>query len=224
MSAVAFCMDLILASLLLAALLVGIRLEKRLKVLRESQAGFAGAVAELNAAVARAEQGLAELKTAALEAQTTIADRVQDAKGMTARLERQAVVANEAADRLDQTLERYAAMPVREYPPARPFAREIPPTAPPRASGDPGVLPLRARPLGGSEPSPSAIRREALSMPEQEKHPGPHFENSASPLRGRGRGDERMSGGPSTSRRPAADDELFDIIEPALRAARGMGR
>jgi|WetSurMetagenome_2_1015567.scaffolds.fasta_scaffold242582_2 hypothetical protein len=215
MSAVAFCMDLILASLLLAALLVGVRLEKRLKVLRESQAGFAGAVAELNAAVARAEHGLAELKTAALEAQTTVADRIQDAKGMTARLERQALAANEAADRLEKTMERHAAMPVREYPPARPapapVARERPPSAHPRESGDPGVLGLRARVQGGPAQAQSPLRREALSRPEPEKDLGSRF-----------RGDERSN--MSTLRRPAADDELFDIIEPALRAARGMGR
>jgi hypothetical protein len=215
MSAVAFCMDLILASLLLAALLVGIRLEKRLKVLRESQAGFAGAVAELNAAVARAEHGLAELKAAALEAQTTVADRIQDAKGMTVRLERQAGAANEAADRLEKTMERYAAMPAREYPPARPAAPTAPREFPrPREAGDPGVSPLRARTSEAAPRREHALRPEALSRPE----PSPASRLDAL----RPRAEERA--GATALRRPAADDELFDIIEPALRAARGMGR
>jgi hypothetical protein len=209
MSAIAFCMDLILASLLLAALLVGIRLEKRLKTLRESQAGFAGAVTELNAAIARAEEGLAELKTAALDAQTTVADRIQDAKGMTARLEKQAAAAGEAAERLEKTLERYASFPLRDYPSARPVARDSLKSA---ESGDPGVLSLHQRVPNRAERGEAIpLRREALSRLEQQKS-----------LEPRGRADERVMG--TASRRPAADDELFDIIEPALRAARGMGR
>jgi hypothetical protein len=209
MSAIAFCMDLILASLLLAALLVGIRLEKRLKTLRESHAGFAGAVTELNGAIARAEEGLAELKTAALDAQTTVADRIQDAKGMTARLDKQAAAAGEAAERLEKALERYASFPVREYPSARSVARDSLKSA---ESGDPGVLSLHQRVPNRAERGEAIpFRREALSRSEQGKSPRPSV-----------RGDERVAG--NASRRPSADDELFDIIEPALRAARGMGR
>lgn len=206
MSAVAFCMDLILASLLLAALLVGMRLEKRLKALRESQAGFAGAVLELDAAIARAEQGLAELKSAALGAQTTIADRVQDAKGMTARLDKQVQASGEAAERLEKAIERYSSLPIREFP-ARPL-----PFAHARESGDPGVLSLHQRVRrAGDRTETVPLRREALSRVENEIKSGSRL-----------RGDERIVGG--ASRRPSADDDLFELIEPAIRAARGMAR
>ena len=47
-------LELLLAGLLGAALYVGVKLERRLKVLRESHADFAKAVSELNEAVARA--------------------------------------------------------------------------------------------------------------------------------------------------------------------------
>lgn len=210
MSAVAFCMDLILGSLLLAALLVGMRLEKRLKALRESQAGFAGAVLELDAAIARAEQGLAELKSAAMEAHTTVADRLQDAKGMTARLDKQTQCAGEAAERLEKAIERYASLPIRDFSAARP--RNVPQPAHPGESRDPGVLSLHQRvptPPERSEPIP--FKREALSRGEPEKSLDPGL-----------RRHERMNG--SALRRPSADDELFDIIEPAIQAARGMAR
>ncbi|HEY9233445.1 MAG TPA: flagellar positioning protein PflI, partial [Phenylobacterium sp.] len=68
MSAVAIGMNLLLAGLLVAAMVVGVRLNARLKALRESHEGFARAVAELDAAAARAEQGLADLRAATDEA------------------------------------------------------------------------------------------------------------------------------------------------------------
>jgi len=93
MSPIAFALDLLLVSLLMLAVWLGVRLERRLKGLRDSQAGFVNAVAELNAGVEKAQIGLSELKAATLEARTELADRIQDAKGMTARLERQAAAA-----------------------------------------------------------------------------------------------------------------------------------
>ena len=64
MSAIAIGLNLMLAGLLAAALMMGFRLNGRLKALRESHEGFAKAVAELDAAAARAEQGLADLRAA----------------------------------------------------------------------------------------------------------------------------------------------------------------
>ena len=163
MNAIAYCLDLVLASLLLAALYVGLRLDRKLKALKDSHAGFAGAVAELDAAIVKAQDGLATLKSTANQVETAISDRVQDAKGMTARLDQQTGAAKTAADRLEQLLERYTATPAH--------ARD----------------------------------REALSRsaPAQERRIDPRL-----------RADERTRGGP-------ADEDLFDIIAPALRAARG---
>jgi hypothetical protein len=198
MSAIAFCLDLILASLLMAALYVGLRLDKRLKALRESHAGFAGAVAELDAAVVKAQDGLATLKATAAQVETAIADRIQDARGMTAKLDQQSAAAKTAAEKLERLLERY------------PSSTALPITAHPRESGDPGFLALREKIAAARAPG-QPLAREALSRPAsaQEKSPGPRF-----------RGDER-SVRPGTR---ADDDELFEIIEPVLRAARGSGR
>ena len=68
MSLVAFAMNGFLAVLLIAALAFGWRLERRLKALRDSHEGFAKAVADLDQAAARAEQGLADLRAATDEA------------------------------------------------------------------------------------------------------------------------------------------------------------
>jgi len=89
MSAVAIGMNLLLAGLLGAALVIGVRLNARLKALRESHEGFARAVAELDAAAARAEQGLADLRAATDEAHDALADRIEKARALTAKLDRQ---------------------------------------------------------------------------------------------------------------------------------------
>ena len=55
MSPISLSLDLLLMLLLMAALIFGWRLERRLKGLKESHVDFATAVAELNTAAARAE-------------------------------------------------------------------------------------------------------------------------------------------------------------------------
>lgn len=89
MSIVAIGMNLMLAGLLVVALLMGYRLNARLKALRESHEGFAKAVADLDAAAARAEQGLADLRAATDEAHDALADRIEKARALTAKLDRQ---------------------------------------------------------------------------------------------------------------------------------------
>ena len=88
MSAVAIIMNLALSSLLLAALVFGWRLERRLKALKDSHDSFARAVADLDTAAARAEQGLADLRAATDEAAETLSDRIEAAKTLATRLER----------------------------------------------------------------------------------------------------------------------------------------
>ena len=192
MNAIAFCLDLILASLLLAALYVGLRLDRKLKALKDSHAGFTGAVAELDAAIVKAQDGLATLKSTANQAQTDIADRIQDAKGMTARLDQQAGAAKAASEKLERLLERYPSSAA---------------AAPPTESRDPSLLTLRDRMSAARAPG-QPLAREALSR--------------SAPAQDRGR-DLRFRADERTSAR-ADDDELFDLIEPALRAARGGRR
>jgi hypothetical protein len=103
MSIIGLILNLMLAGLLVAALGVGWRLNRRLKALRDSHDGFAVAVAELNTAAARAEQGLADLRSATDEAVDILGDRIE--KGRT------------LATRLDRLIE-HAAVPQRAQPAA----------------------------------------------------------------------------------------------------------
>lgn len=194
MNAIAFCLDLILATLLLAALFVGLRLDRKLRALRDSQSGFMRAIAELDASIVKAQDSLGALKATATQAETAIADRIQDARGATARLDQQAKAAEAAAEKLERLLERYPASTAREG----------------REGRDPGFLELRDR---ASEylQSRRPIAREALARP------APVPEKGLASSRGLSLGrDERRSRG--------GDDDLFEAIEPALRAARGARR
>jgi hypothetical protein len=88
MSIVGFAMNGLLAALLAAALALGWRLNRRLKALRDSHAGFAAAVRELNLAAARAEQGLADLRAATDEAADLLSDRIDKGRQLATRLEK----------------------------------------------------------------------------------------------------------------------------------------
>ncbi|MDB5416718.1 MAG: hypothetical protein JWP50_137 [Phenylobacterium sp.] len=88
MSLIGLAMNLLLAGLLGAALVLGLRLNKRLKALRDSHEGFGVAVRELNAAAERAEQGLADLRAATDEAVDTLADRIEKGRALASKLER----------------------------------------------------------------------------------------------------------------------------------------
>ena len=87
MSIIALVLNLTLGGLLVAALGLGWRLERRLKSLRDSHQSFAKAVDDLDRAAARAEQGLADLRAATDEAAETLAGRIEKAKALAARLD-----------------------------------------------------------------------------------------------------------------------------------------
>lgn len=105
MSLVSVAMNLLLAGLLAAALVMGYRLNRRLKVLRESHEGFAVAVRELNMAAARAEQGLANLRVATDEAVDLLADRIEKGRALATKLERLVQDAPATAARREPTLD-----------------------------------------------------------------------------------------------------------------------
>ncbi|THD58180.1 DUF6468 domain-containing protein [Phenylobacterium sp.] len=88
MSLIGLAMNGLLAALLLAALTMGWRLNRRLKALRDSHEGFAAAVIDLNAAALRAEQGLADLRAATDEAVDLLADRIDKGRSLAMKLER----------------------------------------------------------------------------------------------------------------------------------------
>lgn len=87
MSLVAVALQVFLAVLLMVALVFGWRLERKLKALRDAQDGFAKAVADLDNAAQRAEQGLADLRAATNEASEYLADRIEKAKTLAAQLD-----------------------------------------------------------------------------------------------------------------------------------------
>ena len=88
MSLIGLAMNVLLAALLLAALMMGWRLNRRLKALRDSHEGFAAAVTDLNAAAMRAEQGLADLRAATDEAVDLLADRIDKGRSLAIKLDR----------------------------------------------------------------------------------------------------------------------------------------
>ena len=89
MTLVPIILDVVLGALLVGALLLGMRLDKRLKGLRDSHAGFAQAVADLDRAAMRAEQGLADLRAATDEAAEVLAARIEKAKTLSMKLDTQ---------------------------------------------------------------------------------------------------------------------------------------
>lgn len=118
MSPVSIGLDLLLAVLLVAALAVGLRLNAKLKMLREGQSVFVKAVGELDQAAMRAEAGLASLRTATLEAHDHLVTRIETARTLSARLDRASEDAEAASAKLEAASQRAEA--VAEAPPPRP--------------------------------------------------------------------------------------------------------
>ena len=79
-------LDSILMLLLVAAIGYGVKLERKLKALREGQLAFAGAVKELNSAAGRAEQALATLRASGAETDL-LHDRIIKARAVKQELE-----------------------------------------------------------------------------------------------------------------------------------------
>jgi hypothetical protein len=79
-------LDSILMLLLVAAIGYGVKLERKLKALREGQLAFAGAVKELNNAAGRAEQALATLRASGAETDL-LHDRIIKARAVKQELE-----------------------------------------------------------------------------------------------------------------------------------------
>ncbi|MEY4249261.1 MAG: hypothetical protein RJA87_894 [Pseudomonadota bacterium] len=118
MSLIPIVLNVLLAVLLMAALLVGWRLERRLKELRQSHLGFAKAVQELDVAALRAQAGLDQLRIAADEAGDVLGDRLIRAREMSEKLQSMISIAQKVSQE---------RRPVPE-PPVRVRARSQPDT------------------------------------------------------------------------------------------------
>jgi hypothetical protein len=137
MSIIGIGLNLLLAMLLGAALVLGWRLNKRLKALRDNHEGFAKAVRELDVAAARAEKGLADLHVATDEALDLLGDRIEKGRALAAKLEKLIDQApaearrapDEAADRATERRLGALLAAAREARPRseRPLRRELAP-------------------------------------------------------------------------------------------------
>ena len=138
MSLVALTLNVSLGVLLVCAMMLGLRLDRRLRALRDSHSGFAKAVQELDHAAARTQDGLNELKLAAEAARTALADRIDNAQRLTERLAKlieQAETATQAAQSavtalprprlLREAIEPVLAPEVRPAPAATPRSRAV---------------------------------------------------------------------------------------------------
>jgi hypothetical protein len=152
MDLVTISLDLLLAVLLVAALAYGVRLERRLKALRDGHAVFAQAVRELDQSVLRAEAGLDQLRKAGEEARDGLHDRILKAREAKAELER-----------LINRAERVRPQPPAAEPAPAPLGRLQP--APP-ARGEAAAERIAAAILSLGEPERiPEIRRRAEPAP-----------------------------------------------------------
>lgn len=115
-------LDAILMLLLVSAIAYGVRLDRRLKAVKEGQAAFAGAIAELNTAAGRAESALKTLRDAGQETDL-LHDRIVKARALKQELE--ALIAREGRE----VRTAVAATPVAARP--EPVAGEAPRAAAP---------------------------------------------------------------------------------------------
>jgi ABC-type transporter Mla subunit MlaD len=120
MSPISLCLNLLLAALLLATLLLGWRLNRQLKALKTSHAGFAAAVGELDQAAARAERGLAELRASTDETMEFLVGRIDKGRDLAAKLERLIAAAEAALDRAPSHKSEAESLP---QPPAQTLSR-----------------------------------------------------------------------------------------------------
>lgn len=201
MDLVTVSLDLMLAVLLVAALAYGVRLERRLKALREGHAVFAQAVRELDQSVLRAESGLDQLRKAGEEARDGLHDRILKAREASAELER-----------LISRAERVRAQPQFTAH----LAPQIAPQVAPPVVPQPAARPAELRPSVRGEEAAERVAQAILSLGESDRapelrRPQPAVERQPEPR-------------PSRRPRAVADEELFETPPPQLRRAIGGRR
>jgi hypothetical protein len=193
MSPVVLALDLLLVSLLVLTLVLGVRLNGRLKGLKQSHAGFERAVAELNQAAARAEAGLAALRETSAEAHDALLERIDTARALTTRLERATFQAERAAE---------AVLKAKA---------ELPTLAASRAEAAAVRSQTSSSPLSGASHMPSSLATIAALVGD-----APRDQASGSETRGaafaRSGAPEGVASLAGTSRRgrSAFDEDLFE--------------
>jgi hypothetical protein len=191
-------LELLLAALLVATLLFGFKLERKLRALRDNQAGFIKALSELDGAAARTENGLEMLRQATDEARGALVPQIEAARDVARRLEQSTSDAELAARRAEaaaESVQESARMLARAVP-RRELRVEAPP-APVHAAPVPKVE-QEPEPALALEPSPrrgapdfaallaAATPRQPLpgTLQPQPKTAGSRLREAAALLRG----------------------------------------
>ncbi|HVY35147.1 MAG TPA: DUF6468 domain-containing protein [Caulobacteraceae bacterium] len=136
MSPVALTLNLTLGVLLVGAMILGLRLDRRLRALRESHLSFAKAVSELDQAALRTQSGLEELRATAESVRSDLAARIDSARTLSDILIKLTADADAKAEALAKA-QAAAPPPLRTSSArpalARPAIHEIKPAASPRS-------------------------------------------------------------------------------------------
>ncbi|MFT4076282.1 MAG: DUF6468 domain-containing protein [Asticcacaulis sp.] len=103
-------MNVILMVLLAAALMFGMRLDKRLKALRAAHEGFAKAVHDLDDAAIRAHNSLKELRGHADESQDLLHGRILAARDVLQKLDLQVTRAERVQTEMEKGMASYSAL------------------------------------------------------------------------------------------------------------------
>ena len=135
-------MDVILGGLLIAALMLGMRLDKKLVALRAAHEGFAKAVHDLDDAAIRAHASLKELRGHADESQDLLHGRVLAARDVLQKLDHQVARAERVQRELDKGLTTFDTLQTLRQEAAR---YQAPVKAP---------EPIRMQPIQAPEPAP----------------------------------------------------------------------
>ena len=198
-------LDLLLAALLVAALVVGARLSRKLKGLRDGQAEFVKSVGELDVAAVRAENGLQALRVATQETHDQLLVRIEAARALSARLDRATAEAEDACIRAEA-----AAVSARQM----------------QTQAQAHIQAQAAQAAHAAEvaAAATAFRRDLRLAPEPE--PEPVVERRAEPVRSRPRAERadpvRRAAEPVATP-PAASVEEEDASPLARFVARRTG-
>ena len=183
-------MDVILGGLLIAALMLGMRLDKKLVALRAAHEGFAKAVHDLDDAAIRAHASLKELRGHADESQDLLHGRVLAARDVLQKLDHQVARAERVQRELDKGLTTFDTLQTMRQEAAR--------YQPPE--------PIRVRPAPEPQPEPvhrADVQRNEIRRPfdrdmVRDETPAPRSRNGYSRL-------------PEV--RPEDDGEMLDKVQ-----------
>lgn len=162
---IALGLNFILGVMLFCGLILGLRLEGRLRALRNSQADFAKAVSELDQAAVRTEDSLVKLRAGTEAARTELAARIDQARLLAQRLEKLTKDADRALSQ-PLVLNQPAPAPIAAAPvataPVTPRRPEVRPAPEPRTPAEARYAAIRQT---LSEPRVDAAKPEPAPSP-----------------------------------------------------------